>query len=384
MEYDFIILGATGLQGRITTKDLILSGYSVLMCGRDKSRVEDLLKRYGKKTDFNFVDASNINQMVSVIKKSGAEIVVNCVEKVWNLNVLKACIKAKVNSIDLGSDVWMTRKQFAMDKMLKKENLIHITGCGSVPGVGNVMLRHAAEKFDSINIANSGYNWKSNMRKFVVPFSIQSVIEEFTEKATIVSGKKLKDINPIDTITMCSEKAIGKQHCFNEKHPESYTFYHYFKSKGLTESRTFAGFPKHSYDTIEMLVELGLGSKEPIDFRSTKIKPVEFLTEVLKKIKIPKGYKETENLWVDVYGKKNRKNKHIKMECIIHSLKGWEEDYTNIDTGMPCSIIAQMIKNNVVQEKGSFAPEGVVPPEYFFKELAKRKMHVYENGKRIN
>ena len=37
-----------------------------------------------------------------------------------------------------------------------------------------------------------------------------------------------------------------------------------------------------------------------------------------------------------------------------------------------------------IKEKGSFAPESVVPPEPFFKEIAKRKMTVFENGKKIN
>ena len=43
-----------------------------------------------------------------------------------------------------------------------------------------------------------------------------------------------------------------------------------------------------------------------------------------------------------------------------------------------------MIKKRIITEKGSFSPEAVVPPEYFFKELKKKKMVVLENGKRIN
>ena len=148
--------------------------------------------------------------------------------------------------------------------------------------------------------------------------------------------------------------------------------------------RCFAGFPKHSFDKIKTLVELGLGSKEPVNFKGMKIRPVDFLTQVLKRIKVPKGYKETENLWVHTYGKKDGKKKEIRMECVINTLKGWEEDYTNIDTGMPISIMAQMIKKGIIKEKGVFSPEGVVPTKYFFKELAKRKMRVYENGKLIN
>jgi saccharopine dehydrogenase-like NADP-dependent oxidoreductase len=72
------------------------------------------------------------------------------------------------------------------------------------------------------------------------------------------------------------------------------------------------------------------------------------------------------------------------MECLVPTLKGWEDAGCNIDTGMPASILAQMIKKEIITEKGSFAPEAVVPPEPFFKELRARKMDVLENGKIIN
>ena len=172
--------------------------------------------------------------------------------------------------------------------------------------------------------------------------------------------------------------------CFYVRHPETHTFYHYYKNKGVKNVRFYAGFPKHSFDRIKTLIELGLGSKEPVNYKGKMIRPVDFLTQVLKRIKVPEGYKETENLWVHIFGKKDGKKKEIKMECVINTLKGWEEDYTNIDTGMPISIIAQMIKKGIIKEKGVFSPEGVVPPEPFFKELKRRKMKVYENGKRIN
>ena len=122
----------------------------------------------------------------------------------------------------------------------------------------------------------------------------------------------------------------------------------------------------------------GFGSEKLIDFRGMKIKPNEFLTEVLKRIKYPLGYKETENLWVLMKGKHKGKNKEILMECIVPPLKGWEDAGCNIDTGMPASIIAQMIFGKVITQPGSYAPEEIVPVEPFFKELRRRSMCVYE------
>ena len=122
---------------------------------------------------------------------------------------------------------------------------------------------------------------------------------------------------------------------------------------------------------------------KPIDFQGKKIWPDEFAGELLKDIKYPKGYTETENLWVLIKGKENGKEKKILMECIVPPLKGWEDAGCNIDTGMPASIIAQMILKGTINKPGVIS-ENIVPVEPFFKELRKRKMLVYENGKRIN
>ncbi|MEM4271649.1 MAG: saccharopine dehydrogenase C-terminal domain-containing protein [Candidatus Pacearchaeota archaeon] len=383
MKFEFAVIGATGMQGHIVAKDLLECGRSVLLCGRDKSRVEDLLKKH-EKTSFAHVDLRNIDKTAETIKKSGAEVVINCAELDWNLNCLKACIKAKVDSIDLGSEIKMTKKQLEYDSLLKKKDLIHITGCGSIPGICNVMLRHAAEKFDTLESVEAGFAWDSNIKKFVVPFSIKSVIEEIVEPAFLYKNGRLVKRSPLNTICKLYRLGIGHQHCFMIEHAEVYTFYHYFKNKGLKNAIAYGGHPHHSFETIKTLIDLGLGSKEKIKINGCKFRPIDFLTQALKKLKIPKGYTEKENLWVKIWGTKNKKPKFAEMECLVLPLKGWEEAGSNIDTGMPASIIAQMIKDGIIEEKGSFAPEAVVPTKLFFKELRKRKMAVYENKKLIN
>ena len=142
--------------------------------------------------------------------------------------------------------------------------------------------------------------------------------------------------------------------------------------------------PPHSFKVIKNLIDLGFGSKEEVLVNGAKVKPVEVLTEVLKKLEIPKGYREKEDLWVEILGKKGGKKKKILMQCLVDTLDGWEDAGCNIDTGMPASIVAQMIKKGVIKERGSFAPEAVVHYKPFFEELRKRKMYVHENGKRIN
>jgi saccharopine dehydrogenase-like NADP-dependent oxidoreductase len=384
VKFDFVVLGATGMQGRIVSRDLLENGYSVLMCGRDKSRIDPILKKHGK-TSFQYLDIRDIKKAIKIIKKSGSNIAINCMEGDWNLNALKIFRDAGVHSIDLGSDIPILKKQLAMNSELKKNNLIHITGCGSVPGIGNVMLRYAHNKFDKIDTVKVGFAWASNIPKFVVPFSMTSILEEFTMNAPYIHNNKEMIVKPTDSIVRVYHKSVGRESQFNVgHHPEVYTFHKFCRHKGVKNVEFYAGFPDHSMQVIQTLVDLGFESKKPINFKGMEIWPDEFLTELLKKLEYPKGYEETENLWVSIEGKHHGKYKEILMECLVPPLKGWEDAGCNIDTGMPASIIAQMILNKNITEPGSYSPEDIIPVEPFFKELKKRNMKVYENGKQIN
>ena len=231
MKFDFCVIGATGMQGRIVTKDLLKCGYSVLLCGRDESRVKDLLKN--KKTSFAYLDLKEEEKSKKIIKNSGAKVVINCAEGDFNFKALKMFAEVGVHSIDLGSDIPFLKKQLAMNNTLKKKGIIHITGCGSVPGIGDVMLRYAYEKFDKIDTVKVGFSWDSNIKKFVVPFSIQSILGEFTMIAPYLHNSKIQKVKPLDSAVTVYHRAIGKQKQIKVgHHPETYTFYQYCKKRG--------------------------------------------------------------------------------------------------------------------------------------------------------
>ena len=383
MAFDFVVLGATGMEGRIVVRDLLETGYSVLLCGRDKSRVQPLLKAH-RRSAFKYIEATKINTIKKAIRYSKSNIIINCMEGNWNYQVFKLCARLGVNCIDLGSEIPDTKKQFALNGIMKKRNVVAITGIGSVPGIGNIMLKHASEKFDTIEEINVGFAWNSNIKEFVVPFSMESIIEEFTHPAPIIENRHFRYLTPLNNITKQYHHFIGREQEMFVRHPEQYTFLHYFKNKGVKNIKFYAGFPKHSFDMIVSLIKLGFARKENINYFGKKIKPIDFLTQLLKNMKMPPGYKEKENLWVKVTGTKKRKKKTILMECLVPPLRGWESSGCNIDTGFPASILAQMIKNGIITERGCFSPEKGIPPDLFFAELRKKKILVLENGQVIN
>ncbi len=385
MKYDFLVLGADGMQGRIVTRDLLESGYSVFAADLYKTKIAKILARFNNdRAVFSFVDLRDVEMTIKVIVKSGVDVVINCADMDWNANVYKACIETRTHCVDLGAWVEMTEEQIAMDPLFKKLKRTAITGCGSVPGIGNVMLRWAAKKFDRLESVDVGFAWDSNKKEFVVPFSMKSILEEFTYNPRFVRNGRWVQKRPLEVFREQYHRSIGSQKSFLVYHPELYTFHHYYKDKGLNNVRFFAGFPNHSLEKIYALIALGFHNEKPIKIEGASIAPIDFLGPALKRLRMPAGYTETENLWVEITGRKDRKQKTILMECIVPPLKGWEDAGCNIDTGFPVSIIAQMIKHRVITKSGSFAPEAIVPEKRFFQELRKKKLGVYEDGKRIN
>lgn len=383
-KYDFLIFGAGGMQGSIVVKDLIKKGYKIFISDFYQHHIDELIEKFGK-IDYEILDLRNTKGIFDLVKKVNALVVINCAEGDWNLSVYRACLKSRVNVIDLGSDDGtMTKKQLDMDSSFRRQKLIAITGCGSTPGINNVMLDYAIGFLDSVHTVNVGFAWNSNIKEFVVPFSITSIIEEFTDPANYIKNNKWMKKNPMDTVKGKRYQEIGRNKCFLVRHPEPFTFYYYYKDKGLKNVKFYAGFPTHSFSTINNFMKLGLTSKEKVQINGYKIVPLEFLTEILRKSERPDGYKENEVLWVEVIGKKDNRIKKIFMECIVDTLPGWEEAGSNIDTGLPMSIIAQMIINGQIKAWGSFAPEAVVPKEEFFRALKEIDMDIYMNSKLIN
>lgn len=369
------------MQGRIVCRDLMESGHAVFMADLHPEKAQELSKQFGNGNDVSQIDLREYSQIMAMLYAAEPKVVINCAEGNWNPAVYRACLEYGVHVIDLGSDIPATKKQLELNDKFRNANLTAITGCGSTPGINNIMLYYAVtNEFDEVDTVEAGFAWDSNIKKFVVPFSIESIIEEFTEPAPVISNGNWENREPLRHVETRTFRAIGQQASFPVRHPETYTFQRYYRHKGLKNVTFYAGFPDHSRVVIEHYIDSGLGKKEPQTIDNIMIRPIDFLTNILRNITQPVGYVETENLWVAIEGLKGNKRKQLLMECIVPTLPGWEEAGCNIDTGFPASIIGQMIVNGTITARGSFAPGPIVPYEPFFETLRRKQMRIYQNG----
>lgn len=369
--FDFVLIGATGEQGSIAARDLLGGKYKVLLCGRKKDKIKTLLRR--KNADFAYVDLRDSQKTSEIIKKSRASIVLNCAELAWNIQAMEACLDAGVHYLDLGGLQEMTVKQFKYDRAYKQKQLLALLGCGSTPGIANVMAAYAVEQLDRVDHIDLGFAWDSNIKKFVLPYSFESMVYELTTPPVVLENGRFKTAKACAIEGITTFMGVGRQAIYCIVHSEVVTFYRYFKKKGLQSVHYKAGFPAHSYRVIEILMELGFASKEAIDFTS----------QVLSELKQPSHYKETEDLWVKVIGTQNGRPKTIEMDCLVRTSSEWRDAGSNVDTGRTIAIMAQMLLKGQIQGVGVMAPEICVPHLPFFKELEARGMKIYRNGKRV-
>ncbi len=372
------------MQGNIVVRDLIEKGHKVFISSKNQANLEKVRAKY-KVVGAQSLDLNLKEEIIKLIQKIRPSVIINCAEGDWNLNVYQAAFEGGVHVIDLGSDVPITRKQLALNSDFKKKNLIAITGCGSTPGINNVMLNYATERFDSINAIEAGFAWNSNIKIFVVPFSMESIIEEFTEPAPVVENRIWLEKNPLATVADKKFREIGAQKVFFVRHPETETFFSYYKNLGVKNVSFFAGFPEHSFNTILSYLNTGFFEKGTVYVDGVGEVPLIKLTKILQEIhNPPQEYTEKENLWVRINGQKDGIDKEVLMECIVPTLHSWKEAGCNIDTGFPASIIGQMILKGDINQYGSFAPEAIVPHGQFFQELNKKEMTILMNGKEID
>ena len=89
---DFLILGATGMQGGIVTRYLSETGYRVFISGRNSSRLEEADRKY-KIIGAQALDLNDKKETVKLIQKVRPAVVVNCAEGDWNLQVYTSALE---------------------------------------------------------------------------------------------------------------------------------------------------------------------------------------------------------------------------------------------------------------------------------------------------
>ncbi len=310
------------------------------------------------------------------------DVVINGSSHVFNMAVMDACIESKTNYTDFGGLFHWATDQMKRDEDFRKAGITGIVGSGSAPGIVNVLTKYATDRLDTVEdilILDAIINRSASGYKFVPPYALNTIIEEFTMNNFEFINGEMKELPPFSgKMTVDFPEPYGRLNLYNMIHSEVATMPIVYKDRGIKNVAFKLALPSLFEERLRFLIENGLGSEEEINVEGVRVKPRDFLLEVFEtKPGANMGTPDDMKLLrVIVTGTKGGKKCTYEVETDLHH-HPWGLSNGHFSVGFPGAITAKMLGRKQVREKGFFSGEQVIDTDIYFRELEKRDVHVY-------
>jgi len=380
MSRKVVVLGGAGAMGQVIVRDLCQAkGVDEVVIADFNTDKANELKATIKsnKLSVAFADIKDKSKMAEAF--SGAQCVINSTPYQFNVNVMEAALASGLHYIDLGGLFHTTRKQLELDSKFKDKKLTAVLGMGAAPGMTNVMAAKGAEELDtveSIDIVIGCVDFVAVEQPFCPPYALDTILDEYTLEPMVYENGKFKAVPPVSgEISVDFAEPVGKSDAILTLHSEVATLPLTYEKRGIKSCTFRLGLPRSFHHNLKFLVDLGLGSSDDLKVDGVAVKPRKFLAALLQRLPQPSADPDDcEIVRVDVRGKKNGRQTLVRLETTVVSDDKWKVSSGALDTGVPPSIVAQMILDGQISNHGVLAPEACVPTQPFFDELAKRNM----------
>lgn len=324
------------------------------------------------------------------------DVVANCAFHATNVPVMEACADTGTHYVDLGGLFHTTRRQLTLHDRFAAAGVTAVVGMGASPGTTNVMAALAArelEAVESVEIRLGIADFATHDAALPLPYAAPTLLDEFTMPAMVWRGGRWNAVPAMSEQEEIEFPApVGRVRVGHTLHSEVATLPRYLADRGVESVSFKVGFPPDFMERMNLLVGLGLTGTEPVDLAGGKVIPRELLLHLLTVGQERPGPEakvdDAEAIRVRVGGRRagrsgdpalapgTQRRVEVLAECMVRPHPTWGAGAGQLDTGVPPSIVAQFLAGGVIEQRGVFAPESVVPPEAYFAELARRFMEV--------
>ena len=379
------VLGA-GLMGREATRDLILSKEvtNVGIADIDKMRAEQVCQQLqSHKLSAYQVDANNCDELAAFIRNY--DVVINALFYSFNEIVAKTAIESGVHCVDLGGHIGhITDQVLKLHEKAQQRGVTVIPDLGVAPGMINILAGYGVSKLDkaeSIKMYVGGIPVQPEAPlEYNHVFSMEGVFDHYTDPSFIIREGIKQEIPSLSEIEPIYFEKFGPLEAFHTSGGTSTLSLSYPFLKEL-EYKTIR-YPGHA-EKFKLLVDLNLTRNDyEVEIGGRKVKPREVFLKVLDPIVALKDKDDVVHLRVIVSGWKNGKK-----ETHVYEMSTYKDRKNNVtamarSTAYTISVVAQMIGNGKIKQKGVYPPELIVPGQEYIKQMSKREIHIKEKIER--
>jgi len=370
------VLGGAGAMGMVTTRDLADSPAvsEVILCDANVEKAKEVASWVASdKLSTRRVDISNQESLIEAVKDADA--VANATPYHLNLVVTSSVIKAGKDLTDLGGVYYMTLKQLKLDRVAREADVSVVLGCGVAPGIADMLAKYGADKLDRVNEVHIRYG-EVNLTPAKYKWTFRTVLEEYTRGPVIYQSGKFKRLPPFSGKHLVGfPEPVGRRSC-------CYALYSGLATlpttvnKGVQMVDCAMSYTEEDEQRIRILKEMGLTNTKPIVAKGAKISPREFLLQVAPPPDVK--VKDAASIVVEVLGEKEGESTRCTYSLVYRYHEEYGVSALAYLTGVPLSIVSQMLARKDIKKKGVLPPETAIKPEPFIEELGKRSIKINE------
>jgi saccharopine dehydrogenase-like NADP-dependent oxidoreductase len=397
-----VIVVGVGAQGSTIAKRLNEHpGVSGIICADyDERAAQELSAALGKAKAIQ-LDAGDLNNVVEAA--AGCDLIVNGLPLEFNLGIMQAALEVGASYIDMAGPMekigFVESYQMLFGEWhqkFKDKGLTAFIGCGSAPGLANVVARESVDKLDACDSIGI-YIYEGLKTKRFTPFwwSPEVAFGDMAYKTyRYENGAHVTD-RPFSRPVMMKLKGIDRKvRLVDHEHDEPITM-------GLMADKVLKGVKNVDFKyggsgvrLSEKLYQMGLLSRAPVTVNDTTVRPMDLVLELCPPAPkypdeiqaiIDEGVVTEEAAFlirVDGYRNKVpvRIDSYVNAPGLVEAFEAAALTHEAYLTGQCASVFVKMMVEEVFSEKGLYVPEQLEAEarNCFFKELAQLEITLDE------
>lgn len=313
-----------------------------------------------------------------------ADIVLGAMPSALGFMVLRAVIEAGKPFADIS---FMIEDQTELDDLAKSRGVTAVVDCGVAPGLANLIIGHVTANLDE---AERVAYYVGGLPKhptwpyqYKAPFAPSDVVEEYTRPARLVENWEVVTKPALSDSERMTFPVVGELEAFNTDGLR--TLIKNIKAPNMFEKTL--RYPGH-IELMAILRETGFFSKDEIEVRGVKIRPLDVTSKLLFPMwTYQPGEEEFTVLRVVVDGKKD--GRKVRHTYDLYDEYDHETGQSSMarTTGFPCAIVARMLCAGEIKSRGVLPPEilGKEPGmlDRMTQELARRGVHIKSESEEV-
>ncbi len=324
----------------------------VRICDVSRDRLEkaSVLMDRIEALQLDLSDPTNVARCIE-----GVDLVIDALPSRLSFEVLKLCGKKCIDTLSVS---FIKEDPFELDPAFRECGKKLVVDAGVAPGLSNVIAGRIASLLDEVQevgIYVGGIPKEPvGPLKYVVTWSAEDLIEEYTRRARIVRDHAIVEVDPLQEIEVVEIPGIGKFEAFYSDGLR--TMLRTLRDRVRNMYEKTLRWPNH-LEKIRLLRDLGFFDSEEIEIDGARIAPRRFTAKLLeRKLRI-----EVEDLvLLYVVGKGLQSNDFRSLEYLVVARYDHRRKLSAMSkiTGFT----AFAIMKNVFVE-GSIDGFGLIPPE---------------------